>query len=132
MRWRQCSTSLSRRIASSVGTSSIRRELLGDLPAVDNRHAEVQQDDVERRRGQAPTQLDAATNDILATLNRLQKIAGGKEGTLHLARGVKVFHKNMLYITKPLGLRFWTRTAALNDADDIAGSLLMRSIKEDA
>ena len=43
-----------------------------------------------------------------------------------LANRLKVFDKNLLYITKPLGQRFWTRTAALNDADEIAGSILLR------
>jgi hypothetical protein len=37
-----------------------------------------------------------------------------------------VFHQSLLYVTKPLGRRFWTRTAALNDADEILGSVLMR------
>jgi hypothetical protein len=83
-------------------------------------------------RGQSPTHLDAATKDILATLDVIQEIAGRGEGPLRLARGLKAFHKTLLYVTKPIGLRFWTSTAALNDADEIAGSLLMRPLKEDA
>jgi len=47
-------------------------------------------------------------------------------------RGLKVFEGSLLYITKPLGQRFWSRTAALNDADDIAGTILMRSAQEGA
>jgi hypothetical protein len=30
-------------------------------------------------------------------------------------------------VVKPLSQRFWTETAALNDADEIAGSILMHS-----
>jgi hypothetical protein len=45
---------------------------------------------------------------------------------------VKVFDKNLLYITKPLGQRFWTNTAALNDADEVAATILTRSTLEDA
>jgi type I restriction-modification system DNA methylase subunit len=84
------------------------------------------------RRGQPPTHLDSATTDVLATLSRIQKIAGVKHGTLELVRGLKVFDKTLLFVTKPIGLRFWTGTAALNDADDIAGTLLMRPSKEGA
>jgi hypothetical protein len=83
-------------------------------------------------RGQSPTHLDVAANDILTTLDAIQGIAGGKEEPLRLSRDLKVFHKKLLYVTKPIGLRFWTRTAALNDADEIAGSLLMRPTKENA
>jgi hypothetical protein len=33
---------------------------------------------------------------------------------------------------KPIGQRFWTQTAALNDADEIAGTLLMYVPQEEA
>lgn len=82
------------------------------------------------RRGQPPTHLDSATKDVLETLIRIQEIIGVKHGTLELVRGLKVFDKTLLFVTKPIGHRFWTRTAALNDADEIADTLLMRPIKE--
>lgn len=62
----------------------------------------------------------------MAALDRLQRGAAKRFGTLELVRGLKVFDGNLLYITKPLGQRFWTRTAALNDADEIASDILMR------
>jgi hypothetical protein len=40
---------------------------------------------------------------------------------------LKVFDHNLLYITEPLGLRFWMNTAALNDADEIAATILMQT-----
>lgn len=40
-----------------------------------------------------------------------------------------MFDENTLYIFKPLRLRFWTRTAALNDADSIAASILTASAR---
>ena len=83
-------------------------------------------------RDRLPTHLDSATKDVLLTLNRLQRLARSDGGPLALACGLKVFDKTLLYITKPVGLRFWTRTAALNDADEIADSLLMRLRKEGA
>lgn len=52
--------------------------------------------------------------------------------TFELARGVKVFDGDRLYIVKPLSRRYWTETAALNDADEIAGSILMHGTGETA
>jgi hypothetical protein len=65
--------------------------------------------------------------DVLAALARLRSVTSRKLNTLELVRGVKVFDQNRLYVLKPINLRFWTQTAALNDADEIAGALLMSS-----
>lgn len=82
------------------------------------------------RRGETPTRLQEATASVMSALQRLQSGAARKYSTLEVVRGLKVFDKNLLYITKPLGQRFWTRTAALNDADEVAGTILMRSARE--
>ncbi len=63
--------------------------------------------------------------DLLAALERLRKVTSKKLNTFELVRGAKVFDRNRLYLVKPIGQRFWTQTAALNDADDIAGTILM-------
>ena len=68
--------------------------------------------------------------DILAVLNQLRETATTRVNTFELMRGIKVFDGNRLYILKPLGQRFWTETAALNDVDEIAGSILMQSPRE--
>jgi hypothetical protein len=39
-------------------------------------------------------------------------------------RNLKIFDGNQIHIIKPLALRSWTKTAALNDADEIAGAIL--------
>ena len=83
------------------------------------------------RRGEQPGHLDGATRDVLGALHRLQRGAAKSRGSVELVRGLKVFDKTLLYVTKPIGRRFWTRTAALNDADEIAGTILMRPPKED-
>ncbi len=84
------------------------------------------------RRGEQPGHLNGATKDVLAAIQRLQRGAAKGRGSVELARGLKVFDKTLLYVTKPIGRRFWTRTAALNDADDIAGTILMSPPKEDS
>jgi hypothetical protein len=65
--------------------------------------------------------------DLLAALDKLRDAASIKSNTFELARGIKVFDGPRLYMVKPLGLRYWSETAALNDADEIAGSILMRA-----
>ena len=38
-----------------------------------------------------------------------------------------LFDEDCLYLLKSINHRFWTQTAALNDADEIAGTILMHS-----
>ena len=84
------------------------------------------------RRGEQPQHLPDAALPLLPLLRRLESIAAKSLGSVQLVRGVKVFHENLLYVVKPIGQRFWSATAALNDADEIATTILMRSSKEKA
>jgi hypothetical protein len=65
-------------------------------------------------------------SDLLAALERLRKVTSRRLNTLELIRGAKVFDRDRLYLVKPIGQRYWTQTAALNDADEIAGTILMQ------
>ena len=65
--------------------------------------------------------------DLLAALEHLRQITSQKLNTLELIRGAKIFDRDRLYLVKPIGQRFWTETAALNDADEIAGTILMQT-----
>ena len=66
-------------------------------------------------------------DDLLSALDRLRKSTSQKLNTLELIRGAKVFDGDRLYLVKPIGQRFWTETAALNDADEIASAILMQT-----
>jgi hypothetical protein len=68
--------------------------------------------------------------ELLPLLARLQSTFKTDVGSVELLRGVKVFDKDSLYLFKSLDQRFWTHTAALNDADEIASTVLMRSRQE--
>lgn len=68
--------------------------------------------------------------DLLPALERLRKVTSKKLNTFELIRGAKVFDGDRLYLVKPIGQRFWTQTAALNDADEIAGTILMHTSQE--
>lgn len=79
---------------------------------------------VDRTR-QAPSAI--SNGNLLLALDRLREAASLPVNTFELARGVKVYDGNRLFVVKPLGRRYWTETAALNDADEIAGSILMQA-----
>jgi len=66
-------------------------------------------------------------DDLLKSLQRLREITSQRLNTIELIRGAKVFDRDHLYVVKPIGQRFWTQTAALNDADEIAGTILMQA-----
>ncbi len=87
---------------------------------------------LERVSRGSPASSTIANVDLLAALDGLRDAVALKLNTFELARGVKVFNGNRLYVVKPLGRRYWTETAALNDADEIAGSILMNSPGERA
>jgi hypothetical protein len=85
---------------------------------------------VERAR--AAEAMAETDKDLVRLLDLVRKAIPRKHATLDVVRGVMVFHGNLLYVVKPIGQRFWTQTAAMSDADEIAGTILMRSPKEGA
>lgn len=62
-----------------------------------------------------------STEALDATLTRIRDLRLHYSGT-----ELKVFDGPRLYLLKPLILRYWTRSAALNDADEIAASILSK------
>ena len=73
------------------------------------------------RLAQMAPKLPEDVDDLLTALDRLRELTSRKFNTFELIRGAKVFYRDRLYVVKPIGQRFWTQTAALNDADEIAG-----------
>ncbi len=70
--------------------------------------------------------------NLIRALDRLRKTIPQGFRTIDPVRGVMLFDRNRLYVVKPIGQRYWSQTAALNDADEIAGTILMHSSKEKA
>ena len=83
-------------------------------------------------KSETAKQVASPDEDLLQSLDRIRKAIPRSQRTIDPVRGLMVFDKNKLYIVKPIGQRFWTQTAALNDADEIAGTILMQSRKESA
>lgn len=81
----------------------------------------------KNRDGEIASAPPEDLGDLLGALERLRGITSQKLNTLELIRGAKIFDRDRLYLVKPIGQRFWTETAALNDADEIAGTILMQT-----
>ena len=78
---------------------------------------------VERSRATEP--MPGVSSDLLQLLDNVRKAIPRRHPTLDVVRGVMVFDRTRLYVVKPCGQRFWTQTAAMNDADEIAATILM-------
>ena len=83
-------------------------------------------------RSQINKVMTKPDKDVLESLERLRKAIPRKQRTIDPVRGLMVFDKDRLYIVKPLAQRYWSQTSALNDADEVAGTILMHSHKEKA
>ena len=77
-----------------------------------------------RKRGAKPAAAARSPAQFLAVLADLQNSVRRDLGSVELLHGLKYFHGDALYLLKPLRQRFWTRTAALNDADAVAAAIL--------
>jgi len=68
--------------------------------------------------------------DLLRALDRLRKAAWSGGSRIDPLHGITIFDNESVYIVKPIGQRHWTETAALNDADEIATTILMNDYRE--
>ncbi len=71
------------------------------------------------------TATEKSPQSIHKTLHRLQPLLDQPRGKFVFCQNLKVFCDDALYVLKPAQYRFWMRTAALNDADEIAGAILL-------
>lgn len=65
-----------------------------------------------------------AKNKVVKVFEKLASLLNSQQGRFVYYQNLKIFDGKNLYILKPMQMRFWTRTAALNDADEIAGAIL--------
>ena len=82
------------------------------------------------RNDAAASVTEQHSEDLVPLLSHLQEVFKRQLGSIEMVRGLKVFEPNRLYIVKPLNQRFWTDTAALNDADEVAATILMQPARE--
>jgi hypothetical protein len=74
--------------------------------------------------------LENIDQNLLETFDRLRSALPPNRRTIDPTRELMVFDNSQLYLVKPVEQRHWTQTAALNDADEVAGTILMHSLKE--
>lgn len=84
-----------------------------------------------RKSDSTSTYSESTTsNKLQSALRRIRKALPEDKGRISYLRGLKIFEKHQLHIVKPLTLRHWTRTAALNDADELATAILSAGREE--
>ncbi len=68
--------------------------------------------------------ISAANKELVDSFKRIKSFLQDKQGRFVFCQNLKVFDGDDLYILKPMQMRFWSQTAALNDADEIAGAII--------
>ncbi len=78
------------------------------------------------RRTEEPSsfQEKVAGADFERILERLQRVSIQQGGRISYLRGFALIEARSIHILKPLTVRHWTRTAALNDADSLVAQML--------
>ncbi len=75
-------------------------------------------------KGPLDVSVSRSGQELAATLRRIGTLLESQEGQFVFCQNLKVFDADSLYVLKPMQMRFWSRTAALNDADEIAGAIV--------
>lgn len=71
-----------------------------------------------------------ASPDLDRVLSHLMALSPERYGSLAYLRNLAVMERDRMHIVKPLSMRFWLRSAALNDSDAAATHLLSRPRRE--
>ena len=70
----------------------------------------------------AETQAEPAVTDLLDRIRT--STSHDQNTTYHRLRGFVYYEPDRVHVLKPLNRRYWTRTAALNDADEILTKMM--------
>ncbi len=80
-------------------------------------------DDGRKKARAGPLKPDQTSDEFSEILSRMEKALGNEDAPFQYLRGFKFLEEDHVYILKPDILRHWTRSAALNDADEIISHL---------
>jgi hypothetical protein len=75
-------------------------------------------------KGPFDVSISRSGHRLDATLRRLGALLEKQGGQFIFCQNLKIFDGDSLYVLKPMQMRFWSATAALNDADEIAGAIV--------
>ena len=81
---------------------------------------------IARSRGPGKYAEVKASTDLDQVLSHLMTLAPERYGSIVYLRNLAVMETDRMHVVKPLTMRFWLRSAALNDADAAALHLLSR------
>jgi len=68
--------------------------------------------------------VSTANEELARIFKRMRPLLQHEQRWFVFCQNLKVFDGDDLYILKPMQMRFWSHTVALNDADEIAGAIL--------
>lgn len=71
-----------------------------------------------------PYQENESDGELTRAFQRVSKALPERQGRFAYLRDLKIFQGDEIYLVKPLTQRAWSRTTALNDADEIAAAIL--------
>jgi type I restriction-modification system DNA methylase subunit len=80
-------------------------------------------DDGDKKRSASGRKPDDSTDGFSKILSRMEQALRKEDTPFQYLRGYKFLEEDHVYILKPDILRHWTRSAALNDADEIISHL---------
>jgi hypothetical protein len=69
-------------------------------------------------------QESEAESQVEKLLDRIHESTAQSVGTINYLRGYEFYEGTTVHLLKPLSRRYWTRTAALNDADEILSHMM--------
>lgn len=79
---------------------------------------------LRKTREPQPFHFGKLTKSIESTLSRIHAAGVERQGRWEYPRTVTLFEGSFIYLLKPTGCIHWTRTAALNDADEIFAEVI--------
>jgi len=79
---------------------------------------------VRQTRMPRPFRIEKVTRRTSALLERIYDAARQTQGRFEHPRAVSFFDGTSIHLLKPVALMHWTRTAALNDADEIFAEII--------
>jgi len=79
---------------------------------------------IPSKRSQQPIIINETNDAFNAALSRINaELRQEISRNFHLVPDLRIFVDDTLYLIKPKMMRFWTKSAALNDADAIVADL---------
>jgi len=68
--------------------------------------------------------ISNAKESLACIIKKMGSLLQNEKDGFVFCQNLKVFDGDSLYLLKPMQMRFWSRAAALNDADEIAGAIV--------